>query len=126
MENIKTNPKRRWSGEFKNQVLLQCNQPGTSIAGVALANGLNANMVRKWRTKALAQSCTTATLTSNAPTARQQPEFVAMALPAPCAPTAALDKAIHLELRRGALTMNIDWPVAAAPDCGVWLREVLR
>ena len=124
MENIKTNPKRRHSGEFKNQVLLQCDQPGASVAGVALANGLNANLVRKWRTKALVQSCKTTTLTSSAPTAGQQSEFVALAaLSTPCAPTA---KAIHLELRRGALTMNIDWPVAAASDCGVWLREVLR
>lgn len=126
MENTKTNPKRRHSDEFRRHVLLQCDQPGASVAGVALSNGLNANLVRKWRTKALAQSCKTATLTTSAPTSRQQAEFVALALPASCAAPAAIAKAIHLELRRGALTMNIDWPAAAATDCGVWLREVLR
>ena len=30
-------------------VLAACNEPGASIAAVALAHGLNANLVRKWR-----------------------------------------------------------------------------
>ena len=39
---------RRHSAEFKTQVVRGCRQPGVSIAAVALANGLNANMFRRW------------------------------------------------------------------------------
>lgn len=40
--------RRRHSDEFKARVVAQCRQPGVSIAGVALANGLNANLLRRW------------------------------------------------------------------------------
>jgi len=45
----KSAPRRRHSAELKANVLAACNEPGASIAGVALAHGLNANLVRKWR-----------------------------------------------------------------------------
>ena len=32
----------------------------------------------------------------------------------------------QLELRRGATTMTITWPVASAGDCALWMRELLR
>ena len=47
--------------------------------------------------------------------------FVPLQLPVP-APT--LD--IRLELRRGATTINVSWPCAAASQCALWVREVLR
>jgi transposase len=34
--------------EFKAQVLAECQRPGASVAAVALAHGLNVNLVRKW------------------------------------------------------------------------------
>ena len=40
--------RRRHAPEFRGQVVQACRQPGVSIAAVALANGLNANMLRKW------------------------------------------------------------------------------
>lgn len=39
--------RRRHSPEFRASVIQACLQPGVSIAAVALANGLNANMMRK-------------------------------------------------------------------------------
>jgi len=42
--------KRRYHPlEFKQQVVAESNRPGTSVAGVALAHGLNANQLHKWR-----------------------------------------------------------------------------
>ncbi|MEO6292777.1 MAG: transposase [Burkholderiaceae bacterium] len=38
----------RYSDEFKGQVMAACKQPGVSTAAVALANGLNANLLRRW------------------------------------------------------------------------------
>jgi transposase len=39
---------RRHSEEFKARVIDLARQPGASTAAVALANGLNANMLRRW------------------------------------------------------------------------------
>ena len=44
--------RRRHSAEFKRQVLAECAQPGNSVAGVALAHRINANLVQKWRRQA--------------------------------------------------------------------------
>jgi transposase len=33
---------------------------------------------------------------------------------------------ITIELRRGATTVKVAWPLAAAADCAAWLRELLR
>ncbi len=41
--------RRRHNAEFKHQVLAACAQPGASVAAVALAHGLNDNLVHKWR-----------------------------------------------------------------------------
>ena len=39
---------RRHSADFKVKVVQACRKSGVSIASVALANGLNANMLRRW------------------------------------------------------------------------------
>jgi transposase len=33
---------------------------------------------------------------------------------------------IRIELRRGAMSASIAWPVEAAGACGAWLRELLK
>ena len=45
------NPKRRrrYSAEFKAQVVRACDEPGQSVAGVARQYDLNANLLHKWR-----------------------------------------------------------------------------
>lgn len=40
--------RRRHTAEFKAAVIEECLKPGVSIAAVALAHSLNANMLRKW------------------------------------------------------------------------------
>ena len=40
--------RRRHSTEFKSQVVEAFSVPGASTAGVALAFGINANLVRQW------------------------------------------------------------------------------
>ena len=42
-------PRRRHGAELKAKVLADCDEPGASISGVAMAHGLNANLVRQWR-----------------------------------------------------------------------------
>lgn len=49
MEDTKGVARRRHGDELKRQVLAECEAPGASVAKVALAHGLNANLVHKWR-----------------------------------------------------------------------------
>jgi transposase len=110
MKDSKKIVRRRHSAELKAQVLSECAQPGASVARVALSHGINANIVHKWRRLAGVTPLPVAS-------------FVPLALPAPsCAPPAD----IRMELRRGATTMTITWPAAAAADCAAWMRELLR
>lgn len=44
-------PRRRRPFAEKLAIIRECLQPGASLAGVALAHGANANMVRKWVVK---------------------------------------------------------------------------
>lgn len=41
--------RRRYSLEFKRRVVQESMVPGASIAGVAMAHGLNANQLHNWR-----------------------------------------------------------------------------
>lgn len=133
-------PRRRHSQELKAKVVAACAEPGASISGVALAHGLNANLVRKWRagrgTKRGSMAITLATGAASAPAASDvAAEFVAVEMPAPpkAATRAAVEPRepapiaeplIHVELRRGPLHLNVRWPSAAAEDCRAWLREL--
>jgi transposase len=40
--------RRTHSEEFKRSLIDACGEPGVSVAGMALANGINANQLRRW------------------------------------------------------------------------------
>ena len=110
MKDSKKITRRRHGADLKAQVLSECAQPGASVARVAMSHGINANVVHKWRRLANAQPVPTGS-------------FIPVALPAPVV-TSQQD--ILVELRRGATTMTITWPGAAAAECAAWMRELLR
>lgn len=120
---------RRHSAEFKAQVVRACLQPGVSVASVALANGLNANMLRRWVAEAervgpLAVIGKGAQHAPSAAPASGLPTFVAVGLPSPPAASAQTD--IHIELRRGPTMIVMRWPASLAGACASCLRELLR
>ena len=45
VEQAKVRSRRRHAAQLKEQVLAECAEPGASVAAVALARGLNANLV---------------------------------------------------------------------------------
>jgi transposase len=49
--------KRRHSAAFKRKILELAEQPGASVAAVALEHGINANLVFKWRKAKLDRKC---------------------------------------------------------------------
>ena len=46
--NVPRRRRRQHSAEFKAKVVSACRKPGISMAAVALANKLNANLLRRW------------------------------------------------------------------------------
>ena len=47
----KNDGRRIYSPSHKRAIVEQCLRPGVSVAGIALAHGINANLVRKWIVK---------------------------------------------------------------------------
>lgn len=45
---VESRGRRVHGAEIKSKVLAECGRPGASVSAVALAHGLNANLVRKW------------------------------------------------------------------------------
>lgn len=94
------------------------------MAAVAMANGINANLLRRWVRAAEMR------LGSDLPDVRPAPKralalppasFVPMQLPAE-----TVAAGIRIELRRGAMSIDVTWPVDAAAECAAWMRELLR
>jgi len=117
-------PRRRHSKELKARVLAACEEPCASVAAVAQAHGLNANLVHKWR-RSIPRTPRTLIAARTASIAEPGGGvFVPLQLPPQTAPVTP--PAIRIELRRGATSMSVSWPVEAASDCAAWMRELLR
>ena len=122
-EAIAPNPKRRfYSPELKARVVAQCRADGASIAAVALAHGINANIVHRWLREHAAP-----------PAPKPINPFIPLNLSAPevedAAPVHAAGSPtsdIRVEIRRGTGVVTVSWPVEAASSCADWLRDWLR
>ena len=111
--------RRIHSDEFKAQVVAACKPAGVSMAAVAMAHGINANLARRWVVAAEQRSgAQSAAVTSGVAST----SFVPLTL----APSVLAPADIRIELRRGATIINVSWPCAGASECATWLRELLR
>jgi transposase len=106
--------RRRYDAALKAQIVAECGQPGASVANVAMAHGINANIVHGWRKLARKAGATGAPV-----------RFVPVTVAAACREPAD-ERSIKLELRRGSITIKLSWPMSAAMDLSAWMRELLR
>lgn len=115
------------SDEFKANAVASCMQPGMSMAAVAMAQGVNANLLRRWVRDAEMKSGTTvvSAIAAEGPkTQEAKTLFVPVSLPPPVQPAHVPD--VRIELRRGPMAVTVTWPASAASECAVWMRELLR
>jgi len=111
----------RYSDEFKSRLIEACRQPGMSTAGVALANGINANVLRRWVAEAgIEKSAELKTTVSDA----REDAFVRIAGAASQAPAAS--QSVRIELRRGEVSVVLEWPLSHVSQCATLLAAVLR
>jgi transposase len=113
MEAENGRKRRRYGAELKAQILAECDRPGASVAKVAMAHGVNANIVHGWRK--LAREAGVATVSE---------QFVPVAVAPPVRPTLD-ERSIEVELRRGGVTVKLSWPMSAATELSGWMRELL-
>lgn len=113
--------RRTHSEAFKQSVISACSVPGVSVAGVALANGLNANQVRRWlRERGVEPPSRRAREAVSLP-----PSAEARFVPVALAPGAEPRPVIRLDVQCGEARLKLEWPIEAADACGAWLRQWL-
>ncbi|MDS1311700.1 IS66-like element accessory protein TnpA [Marinobacter xiaoshiensis] len=112
--------RRRFSREFKADIIRQCQEPGASVSRISLDNGLNANMVRRWISEARRANKATS----------KTPGFVPVNLP-------TVDSAqsnqsvpnkrstIRIEIPRAGGAVVVEWPAEQAHQCAALLRDLL-
>lgn len=120
--------KRKWrkhSDEFKARVVALALEPHASMASVALANGINANMLRCW-VRASSPASAPSTVARDDRNA-QALSFVQLPLQAdkplaiPAAP--ATTPVIEVQIQRGETRVVVSLPMIR--DSAAWVREVL-
>jgi transposase-like protein len=112
--------RRTHSEAFKQSVISACREPGVSVAGVALANGLNANQVRRWMRERGVEPPSRRKPAGADPTELAGSGFLPVRVSA-----TVEEPVIRLEAQRGNARVKLEWPLQAADACGAWLREWL-
>lgn len=118
---------RTYTRQFKAELVAACQQPGASIAALASSHAMNANVLHRWLKEHArdgrhelkrAEPAGTASAMSHAPA------FIPVKLPVVLhEPTISEFK---VELRKGALSMTVTWPVCAAADFAQWTKSILK
>ncbi|MDP2142242.1 MAG: transposase [Gammaproteobacteria bacterium] len=113
--------RRRHSPQFKQKVVEACLSKQSSIPKIALAHGLNANMVHRWIRKAQDNKVPVAS------------GFVALPIqrktalqPAPSQGHGGHTERIDVEIPFHNQCIKISWPVSQTDRCLALLRELLR
>lgn len=118
---------RTYTAQFKADLVAQCLTPGVSISALAGSHGMNVNVLHRWLREyerqgahRLAGQPCVSNLTPSAPI-----EFIPLQLPAPACGEAK-DQRVSIELRKGALTLTVSWPLSALADLQAWTAALLR
>ena len=119
--------KRTYSADTKAELMAACLAPGASIAAIASAHDMNANVLHRWlkgqRQSALSSNAC-AEVASLKATAPELPSFIS--LPLSMKPPEPVQRAIQVEVRKGALLMTVTWPISAASDFAHWSTAILK
>jgi hypothetical protein len=112
--------KRTHSKAFKTELVKACREPGVSVSGIAMANGVHPNLLRKWmRMSKGSVPDRDARVAVATPTGMGSGGFVPVSIE-------PLREAIRIEARRGDAVVKVEWPVSAAGECAAWLRDWLK
>ena len=114
----------RYTDAFKAQLVAACNEPGVSTAAIALANGLNANLLRRWVSEHRQAQGAGAVATD------ASQGFVPLTPPLrpaqwACNGKPSSDDRMHLHFNRGDLQVNLSIPAHQHAQCAALLKLML-
>ena len=121
--------KRTYSADTKAELLAACSAPGASIAAVASAHGMNANVLHRWLKESsqprlpIGNGADTGA-TNVAMAGQSVPSFIALPLLTKLAEQ--VEREIKVEVRKGGLVMAVTWPMSAASEFACWSASVLK
>ena len=105
MEIQKPSRRRRYhSEEFKKAVIEACCEPGASVAGIAMANSVNANQVRRWMRE---RGIEPPTRRVPMPVIETAPGIAPAFVQLPLAPAESASRDIRIKIRRGNTAIKV-------------------
>ena len=118
---------RTYTPQFKAQLVAACQQPSISIAALATQHAMNANVLHRWlkehqlsgRHQLLEPD---QRVISHIPP--QTPAFIPLTLPLVTPPPGGQE--VKIELRKGALSVALTWPLSATADLASWTAAILK
>lgn len=119
---------RTYSAQFKAEMVAACARPDASISALALAQGMNPNVLHRWlreHERSGLHQLHGAAL-SQPPTVG---DFMPLPLPAPALASpsfASQSPVIEVELHQGDLHLNVRWPANLTAELAAWTAAVLR
>lgn len=111
--------RRRHSEEFRERVVATCRQPGVSVSAVALANGLNANLLRRWIKES----------GKRLPVRRQStlnPAVTPMAVVPVTIESGESGEDIRIDIRHAGIGVQLAWPARRIGELSGLLKDLLR
>ena len=118
---------RTYSAQFKVEMVAACAAPGASISALALAHGMNPNVLHRWllEHERDGEHSVVGNPAQDSTAASRVPQgFVPLSLPAPA--QAAKSSVIEVELHKGELHLNVHWPASLCAEFANWTAAVLR
>jgi len=111
--------RRTYTTEFRQGLVAQC-QPGVSVSRIALAHGINANLLRKWIDRYRNQ------LPVSVSAEPSKLVAVQVELPVKAQTEAACSETIEISLTKRTTHIKIHWPGHQAQACATWLSAWLK
>ena len=113
--------RRRHGDEFRAEVVAACRRPGVSVAAVALAHGLNANLVRRWIKEGAERLPVT-----RRPVANRIVEPLTVVPVTIESAAGRSDEAIRIDIRKSGLAVQLAWPATRVAELSRLLKDLLR
>ena len=123
IEDVKLPGKRkrgRYSNEFKRELVKACEAPGVSTASIALANGVNANLLLRWVSEIRGDSAPQVPGSKGAP-AHDKPDFVR--IDSEIRNITARTSNIELVLQRGDIRVLVS---GSGTECAEFVRALFK
>ncbi|NWD66888.1 transposase [Pseudomonas gingeri] len=102
--------RKSYPTSFKSQVVKECQQPGVSVAAIAMSHGINANVVRRWLP--LFSDQQTSTL----------PAFIPLKVEL----KRKVEALATVELSLGQQTLTVKWPISGPEGCARFVRGLAQ